>query len=58
MIQIQKGIKYVDNIESFWGHVATLENARQEALYYDLFNFISKMLSLPHSSAAAECVLF
>lgn len=55
-LQIQKNLKFTEDIELFWGYVGSLKNAQKENLFENLTEFVSKILSLPHSSAAAERV--
>lgn len=42
------------NIDSFWEKVASIKNGLNENSFKDLVKFIFNLLSLPHSSAAAE----
>lgn len=42
------------NINAFWRKVASMNNGLNQKCFANLSNFISNLLSLPHSSAAAE----
>lgn len=52
-----QNLRYSNNdVEAFWGYVSSLENAMKKPMFEELSNFIFNILSLPHSSAAAERV--
>ena len=42
------------DLENFWGNIFNLTNSMDEALFPHLKIFIGALLSLPHSSSAAE----
>lgn len=42
------------NINDFWQEIASIKNGLNEKCFGNISNFIFNLLSLPHSSAAAE----
>lgn len=50
----QKFIPKTLNLQDFWGNLFQLKNSLDELMYPNLKLFVGSLLSLPHSSAAAE----
>lgn len=44
----------INDIEKFWFEVGNLKNQLEEFLFKNLYDFVIKILILPHSSACAE----